>query len=666
MHNFVTMQNDVNDCGPAVIYSLVKYYKGYVSMEKIRLDTNLDKEGTTAYDIVLTLKNYGFEANGLKLKVEDLKEVSRPMILHLNYSHYVLLIKVKKDTATIMDPSKGLIKMSLSELNNVWSGVAITAIPSNAIIKMDKSTSLLSLLKKLIRENKKTVIVIVILGIFLNILSLILNYYLQFLISFSNYLEVLLLFLVLTILKIIIECNLATWTLSLSRNIDYLLQNSYIKHFLHLPLPTLEGATSGRTLKHIQDLNLIKEAVLELLLKVSLTLLQGFFGLILLIKINKYLSLILFIIMFLYSILKTIENKNLRKSTGYLLEKTTTYEEELVETIKGYKTIKDMHKEDYYSNNLMQKTLDYLDYQKYYGKSLNKWQGLENLLLEIGNFVLISYGFILSKKNIINLVNLFTFLTIANYLFYSLREVMTIMPKYYYLKQSYQRISEFLDTKEESDEGIDFASGDIKFRHVSFTYNNGKQVIKNLNQVIKKGQKVILSGASGTGKSTLCKLLYRYYSLSSGSITINDIDIKDIKLNSLRNNISYVSQESMLFEKTILENIVDGSSVEPDKLNEILKICRLDKLIATLPNHLATSLKGNNLSGGEIERVILARSLYNLKPILILDEALSQVDIKTEIAIIKDIQEKYEACTLIYITHKDVEDMFKKKLSFSK
>ena len=149
MHNFVTIQNDVNDCGPTVIYSLVKYYNGYVSMEKIRLDTNLDKEGTTAYDIVLTLKNYGFEANGLKLKVEDLKEVSRPMILHLNYSHYVLLIKVKKDTATIMDPSKGLIKMSLSELNNVWSGVAITAMPSNAIIKMDKSTSLLSLLKKL-------------------------------------------------------------------------------------------------------------------------------------------------------------------------------------------------------------------------------------------------------------------------------------------------------------------------------------------------------------------------------------------------------------------------------------------------------------------------------------------------------------------------------------
>ena len=143
-----------------------------------------------------------------------------------------------------------------------------------------------------------------------------------------------------------------------------------------------------------------------------------------------------------------------------------------------------------------------------------------------------------------------------------------------------------------------------------------------------------------------------------------EVDIKDIKLSSLRNNISYVSQESILFEKTILENIVDGSSIEPDKLKEILKICRLDKLIATLPNHLATSLKGNNLSGGEIERVILARSLYNLKPILILDEALSQVDIKTEIAIIKDIQEKYKACTLIYITHKDVEDVFTKKIKF--
>ena len=133
MHKLVTIQSDINDCGPAVIYSLVKYYRGYVSMEKIRLDTNLSREGVTAYDIVLTLERYGFEAHGLSLTLNDIKNVSRPMILHLDYkkyNHYVLLVRVKKDICTIMDPSKGLIKMSLDDLAKVWTRIAIRAIPS--------------------------------------------------------------------------------------------------------------------------------------------------------------------------------------------------------------------------------------------------------------------------------------------------------------------------------------------------------------------------------------------------------------------------------------------------------------------------------------------------------------------------------------------------------
>ena len=173
MHKLVTIQSDVNDCGPAVIYSLVKYYHGYVSMEKIRLDTNLSREGVTAYDIVLTLERYSFEAKGLKLTLDDIKNVSRPMILHFDYkkyNHYVLLVKVKKGTCTIMDPSKGLVKMSLNDLRKVWTGIAISAIPSNAIIKLDKKTSLFCLLKKLIIQNKRVVLLTSILGIILNII----------------------------------------------------------------------------------------------------------------------------------------------------------------------------------------------------------------------------------------------------------------------------------------------------------------------------------------------------------------------------------------------------------------------------------------------------------------------------------------------------------------
>ena len=670
MHKLVTIQSDINDCGPAVIYSLVKYYRGYVSMEKIRLDTNLSREGVTAYDIVLTLERYGFEAHGLSLTLNDIKNVSRPMILHLDYkkyNHYVLLVRVKKDICTIMDPSKGLIKMSLDDLAKVWTRIAIRAIPSGAILKLDKKTSLFCLLKKLVCQNKKTVLLIGVLGIILNILELVLNYYFQFLINFSNYSKTLTIFLFVIIAKILSEYYFVNLGHSLSRKIDYTLLDNYLSCFLHLPLPNLEKATSGRTLKHIEDLQIIKEAILELLLKVSLTLLQFSGGLFLIMVLSPYLSILFLGLVIGYIFLKLIENKKINKYTNYLLNKTTEYQETLVDTVKNYKTIKDLNCEDTFINYTLQKNLDYLDYEKYYASILNKWHSFENINLELGNFLLISVGYLLSKNGNINLVNLFTFITLTNYLFFSLKSTMDIMPKYYYLKQSYLRISEFLDATLEKDKGLIFSNGDITFSHVSFTYNNGNKVIKNLNQIIKKGQKVILSGASGTGKSTLCKLLYRYYEPELGSIKINNIDIKNLKLSSLRENISYTSQDATLFNGTVLENIAGPGKPDIDKLNRVIKICLLEKLIDKLPNHLETNLKdnSNNISGGETERIILARSLYNLKSIMILDEALSQVDIKTEKLIIKNIKNNYPACTLIYITHKDVKEIFKNEISLS-
>lgn len=671
MHKLVTIQSDINDCGPAVIYSLVKYYNGYVSMEKIRLDTNLDREGVTAYDMVMTLRNYGFDAEGLKLTIDDLKQVSVPIILHCqmkNYNHYVLLLKRKNNNFTIMDPSKGIIKMSINDLEKIWTGVAIKAVPISTIIKLDKSTSLYLLLKQLVNQNKKIIVKILFLGLLLNILSLALNYYLQFLKYFANYKEIISLFFLLTIGKIMSEYCFGNLSIQLNRQIDYALIDSYIVHFLHTPLPYLEGATSGRTLKHIEDLQMIKEAILELLLKVVLTLLQLMGALILLIKINWYLSIGISVVLLAYIIIKVRENKKIRRSTSLLIDKANTYQDNLHNVVKNYRTIKDLHKEKYFHHQLMSDTFDFLDFQNGYGRKLNKWQMYENLLLELGVFVLISWGFILHMQESISLVELFTFIALANYLIYNLRDLLSILPKYYYIHQSYLRISEFGDIIEEDNtDGLDFTNGDIELKHVSFMYNNGNIVIKNLNQVILKGQKILLLGKSGTGKSTLCKLIYGYYLLEQGSILINKINIKDINKKSLRANIGYVSQHAVLFNKTILENIVLDKKVDLNKVNKVLSICLLEEVIEKASNHLNTSLQelSTNLSGGEIQRIILARALYHVKPIMILDEALSQVDIDTERKIIKNIMDNYKACTLIYVTHKNVNDMFANKISLS-
>ena len=221
-----------------------------------------------------------------------------------------------------------------------------------------------------------------------------------------------------------------------------------------------------------------------------------------------------------------------------------------------------------------------------------------------------------------------------------------------------------MSLKEEEFEGLTFTSGNISIQNVSFTYNSLNYVIKNLNQEIKSGEKIILTGESGSGKSSLVKLLFGFYKPTTGNILINGINLSDYNLNSLRESISYVSQDESLFKGSILENITLGKDIPVSKLTKVLKICYLDKLINKETNHLETILLEDdvNFSGGEVMRLILARTLLKDNKILILDEALSGVEESMEKNIIKNIKNEYPDITLIYITHRNLKELFDREI----
>jgi len=207
---------------------------------------------------------------------------------------------------------------------------------------------------------------------------------------------------------------------------------------------------------------------------------------------------------------------------------------------------------------------------------------------------------------------------------------------------------------------LPYEEGNIELNNVSFTYNENNYIIKNLNQTINIGEKILLSGSSGSGKSTICKLMYGLYPISKGAIKIGGISIYDINLDDLRSNITYVAQDDTLFSTSILDNITLGKTYSNEKITNVLKICALTNLIDNLPLHLKTPvLEGaTNFSGGERQRLILARALIKKSSILILDEALSQVDYATEVSIIKNILQFYSKLTIIYVSHKDVSKYF--------
>ena len=202
---------------------------------------------------------------------------------------------------------------------------------------------------------------------------------------------------------------------------------------------------------------------------------------------------------------------------------------------------------------------------------------------------------------------------------------------------------------------LDVPAGEVVFSGVNFSFNDGREVLKDIDLKIKSGEKIALVGPSGSGKTTLVRLLLRFYNVSSGSIAVDGQNIQSVTLESLRNNISLVPQDPILFHRTIMDNIRYGRQKATDE--EVINAARLahcDEFIDILPKKYETHVgeRGIKLSGGERQRVAIARAILKNAPILILDEATSSLDSRSEALIQDALDILMKGKTVIVIAHR--------------
>ncbi|MBS3163269.1 ABC transporter ATP-binding protein [Candidatus Woesearchaeota archaeon] len=217
----------------------------------------------------------------------------------------------------------------------------------------------------------------------------------------------------------------------------------------------------------------------------------------------------------------------------------------------------------------------------------------------------------------------------------------------------YGKIKNEIKDKENAKE-LKIRDGNIEFKNVTFTYGN-RIIFKNFNLKIPKHKKVALVGPSGSGKTTLVKLLYRFYDVDSGSILIDGRDIRDFKQESLRSELSIVPQECILFDDTIYNNLIfSNPKASRQNVFKAIKFAQLDKIINKFPKKENTIVgeRGVKLSGGEKQRVSIARALLANKKVLVLDEATSSLDSKTEHDIQKDLPKLMRGRTSVIIAHR--------------
>jgi ATP-binding cassette subfamily B protein len=202
---------------------------------------------------------------------------------------------------------------------------------------------------------------------------------------------------------------------------------------------------------------------------------------------------------------------------------------------------------------------------------------------------------------------------------------------------------------------LDVKSGEIAFYNVSFSYNANRPILNNISFKVKAGSKVAIVGASGAGKSSLARLLYRFYDVTSGSITIDNQAINSVTLDSLRKAIAIVPQDTVLFNTTIRENIAYGRpSASDSDIDKAIEMAHLKDFINTLADGDKTRVgeRGLKVSGGEKQRIAIARAILKQSPILIFDEATSALDSQAEQAILKAMHEVASEHTSIVIAHR--------------
>lgn len=252
------------------------------------------------------------------------------------------------------------------------------------------------------------------------------------------------------------------------------------------------------------------------------------------------------------------------------------------------------------------------------------------------------------------------FLLLVGVFFRPVEKINSVIETYPKGIAGFRRFTELIDTEPDIEDApnaieVDHLKGEIAYRDVSFAYSSGKPALKHVNLTIRAGETVAFVGPSGAGKTTICSLLPRFYEVGDGAISVDGIDIRHMKLASLRRQIGVVQQDVFLFAGTIRENIAYGrlDAGEADIVEAAMR-AKLDDMIASLPNGLDTMIgeRGVKLSGGQKQRLAIARMFLKNPPILILDEATSALDTETERQIQQSLAKLAEGRTTLIIAHR--------------
>lgn len=665
-------QEDQKDCGPVCIAMICKFYDKNVSLEKLRQVAGTDKNGTNLYGLIEVGKSLGLELTGVQAEnTDNLKEINFPCIAHIlnkkGFEHFVVLEKVVKNKVYIVDPDLGRYSTSLDDFDTYWTKILLLIEKSHSFNTKDERPSILVLFKSLFLSNYKYINLIFLASLLINLFGFLGTFYFKLLIDDilpSNIVSNLHILSGAILLMYLVQ-SLITYfrshlVLFLSLKIDIKIMLDYYNHVLKLPMEFFETRKSGEILSRFMDSSKIREAFSTLTVTFFIDTLMIFLGSILLYLQSSRLFLITLIFIPIYILLAVIFRKPFEKYNRQQMEQNSELNSYLIETINGISTIKSYTAEEEVSIKSEKFFIRLIKKILKLGIVTNIQMSIKGFLSLLISTVILWIGSYYVINNQMTLGELITFNALVIYFLGPIERMIDAQPIIQSAIVASRRIVEILDLDIEDTENSvsEFSfNNQIKINNLYFNYGQREDLLKNINMTIDKNCFVALVGESGSGKSTLAKLLVNYYQAKQGDIQIDQKNILSIENSSLRKNIGYVSQKNFFFSGSIIENLLLGneSDITMDDITSACKNAEINDFIEQLPQgyHTTIEANGDNLSGGQLQRLALARLYIKNPEVFILDEVTSALDSTTENKIINNLYNiSRKGKTVVIISHK--------------
>ncbi|NJP41276.1 ABC transporter ATP-binding protein [Oscillospiraceae bacterium HV4-5-C5C] len=391
---------------------------------------------------------------------------------------------------------------------------------------------------------------------------------------------------------------------------------------------------------------------------IALVTLVGSFIAMLLIRWQ--LALILLIMIPLIVLITVLTRRRMADASAKVKEKTAVINADLENAISGVRVAKAFTNEDYEVEKFEAGNRTYRDAKRGFYQAMAIFNGGMELSTSTLNMVVIAIGAIFLVNGMMTLTDLLTFTLFVNSFLTPIRKLVSFFEQYANGMAGFRRFLQLMRLEPDIVDTPDAISlpqvkGNVRFDQVSFSYDGQHEVLHQVSLDIQAGQKVALVGPSGGGKTTLCQLLPRFYDVSHGRITVDQYDIRQVTLLSLRRQIGIVQQDVFLFAASVRDNIRYGRiDATDEEIIAAAKKAEIHDFIETLPEGYDTEVgeRGARLSGGQKQRISIARIFLKNPAILVLDEATSALDTNTEIKIQRSLDKLAEGRTSLVIAHR--------------